>query len=161
MKAVRSLLVPLSLLVMFLGLAVTGTKAQSLFSTHFAGTFNLPFMVQWGSEFLPPGEYSLYYGRVGNAGSYVVEIRGEGTLPQAMFRVNGRSDVKGTEDALVCVREDNKVYVRGLELATIGESAQFTKPHGVSVEAWIIAGNKSYNTNTQLAVARIPIAPVK
>jgi len=165
MKTIRRLVMPAGVLVMFLAMAATGLRAQSLFSTHFAGKFTLPFMAQWGTTVLPPGEYELYYGIQGNKGLYAVEIRGQGELPQVVKIAMGRSDAKAGENALVCVREGNKAHVRALELPAIGESAQFALPHGVSVETKILPGKKSHyqNTKTQLAETRIPIArvPVK
>ena len=163
MKTIRRLVIPAGVLVMFLAMAATGLRAQSLFSTHFAGKFTLPFMAQWGTTVLPPGEYELYYGIQGNKGSYAVEIRGQGELPQVVKIAMGRSDAKAGENALVCVREGNKAHVRALELPAIGESAQFALPHGVEVESKLIAKHQNKSGNTQLAEARIRVerVPIK
>ena len=163
MKTIRRLVIPAGVLVMFLAMAATGVRAQSLFSTHFAGKFTLPFMAQWGTTVLPPGEYELYYGIQGNKGSYAVEIRGQGELPQVVKIAMGRSDAKAGENSLVCVREDNKGYVRALELPAIGESIEFNLPHGVEVESKLIAKHQNKSGNTQLAEARIRVerVPIK
>ena len=162
MKALRRLLVTLSLLVMFLGLAVTGTKAQTIRQTHFAGNFTLTFPLQWGNMILPPGGYNIYYGNLSLSGPRVVEISHEsmGILHSVSVPV-GWENRKSTQSVLVCVFEGNKGYVRSLEMAEIGQSINFKRPHFVEVDSWIVAGNKSHAANTQLAVVRIPVAPVK
>ena len=75
----------------------------------------------------------------------------------------GRSDAKAGENSLVCVREDNKGYVRALELPAIGESIEFNLPHGVEVESKLIAKHQNKSGNTQLAEARIRVerVPIK
>lgn len=162
MKTVRSLLVPLSVLVMFLGLAATGMKAQSLYSTHFVGKFTLPFAAQWGQMTLPPGDYNLYYGFMNEGGAKIIEVAHENVgILHGRVPSMGSDDTKGEGSFLVCVIEGNKAYVRSLQMATLGESVNFARPQGVSVAAWIVAGNKSHNPKTHLAKTRIPIVPVK
>ena len=161
MKTLRRLLVPLSLLVMFLGLAVTGTKAQIIRQTHFTGTFTLPFTVQWGEMILPPGEYTLRYGTLTTSGPHVIEVaRAAMGFQHGVVAVLGQNDGKVTQNVLVCVREGNKGYVRSLQMAETGVSLNFKRPHYVEVESWIVS-NKFHSTNNQIAVVRIPVAPVK
>lgn len=162
MKTLRHALVSVSVLVMFFGVAATGTKGQSLDITHFAGQFTLPFMAQWGEMILPPGNYNLYYGNLTPSGLRAVEVAHEdmGILHGLTLAAN-REDSKVTESVLVCVLEGNKAYVRTLKMADLGLSVGFARPHGVSVRAWIVAGNESHNGKARLAEARIPIVPLK
>ncbi|HXH50212.1 MAG TPA: hypothetical protein VNM47_12780 [Terriglobia bacterium] len=162
MKTVRSLLVSISVLVMFLGLAATGAKAQSLKQTHFAGKFTLPFMIQWGGMILPPGDYNLYIGYLTLSGPRMVEVANEDMGIQRGFVLPVASESrKATQSVLVCVVEGGRGYVRSLEIAELGQSIGFARPHGVSVQAWIVGSNKSHNVNTQLAETRIPVVPRK
>ncbi|HET7214850.1 MAG TPA: hypothetical protein VFL79_14760 [Terriglobia bacterium] len=162
MKTVRSLIVPVSMLVMLLGLAATGMKAQSLSSTHFVGKFTLPFAAEWGRMSLPPGDYNLYYGYMGTGGINIVEVaHQEPDILHGYVFVRGRGDAKGEGSFLTCVFEGDKGYVRSLQMAEISESIEFTRPHGVSVAAWIVAGNETHNTNARLAEMRIPLIPVR
>lgn len=162
MKTVRSLLVPISVFVILLGLAVTGVKAQSLRTTEFAGKFTLPFMVQWGAMALPPGEYNLYYGNLNLSGPRMVEVASEELgFQRGLILPHGQNELKGTKSVLVCVIEGNRGYVRALELGELGQSISFPRPHGVSVSAWIVAGNQSQNVKTQIAEIRISVVPVK
>ena len=161
MKKLRRLLVPLSLLVMFVGLAVTGTKAEIIRQTHFAGTFTLPFTVQWGDMILPPGEYVLRYGTLTTSGPHVIEVsRATMGFLHGVVAVLGQGNGEVTQNLLVCVREGNKGYVRSLQMAETGLSINFKRPHYVEVESWIVS-DRSHNSNAQLAVVRIPVAPVK
>jgi hypothetical protein len=162
MKTLRIVLVPVSLLVMCLGLAATGTKAQSLRITDFAGKFTLPFTAQWGAITLPPGNYNLYYGDLTARGFRIVEIADEDQgIRRGMFIPWGRNDAKGEDTFLVCVFEGKKAYVHSLQMAGLGESIGFARPHGVRVEAWIVAGNQTRNTNARLTQTRIPVLPMK
>ena len=163
MKVVRSLMISVAALMMLFGLAATGAKAQSLYSTHFTGKFTLPFAAQWGQMILPPGDYNLYYGYLGTGGFNIVEVAHVDDLDIVHGRVfpRGTDGAKGEGSFLVCVTEGNRVYIRSLQMAEIGESIQFARPHGVSVSAWIVAGKKAHNTNNTLAAARIPVVPVK
>jgi hypothetical protein len=111
---------------------------------------------------LPAGDYDLYYGYMGRGGIYAVEVANEDTgIHHGWVFPGGIDGVKGEGSFLVCVREGDMGYVRSLQMAEIGESIEFSKPHGVSVETWIMAGKKAYHTNTVLAEMRIPIVPVK
>lgn len=164
MKGIRSLLVSGVTFLVFLALAATGAKAQNLVSAHFTGNFTLPFTVHWGQMILPPGEYSLYYGVYSTAPAYLVEICGKAKgSPHGVILPMGRGDAKTEENALICVREGDSAFVRGLELPAVGESVRFVKPHGVSVESWITEKAQDHNLKSQLAEVRIPIerAPVK
>lgn len=162
MKTLRSLLVPVSLLVMCLGLAATGTNAQSLRITDFAGKFTLPFTAHWGPMTLPPGNYNLYYGDLTARGFRVVEVvNADQGIRHGVLIPWGHNDAKGEETFLVCVFEGDKAYVHSLQMAALGESIGFSRPHGVRVEAWIVAGNPAHNTNARLAQTRIPVLPMK
>lgn len=162
MKKVRSLLVSTSVLVMFLGLATAGVKAQSLKQTHFAGKFTLPFMVQWGGMILPPGDYNLYIGKLNLSGPLMVEVANEdmGIQRGVVLPVTSENR-KATQSVLVCVVEGARGYVRSLEIAELDQSIGFARPHGVSVQAWIVGSNKSHNVNTRVAETRIPVVPQK
>lgn len=162
MKTLRNLMISFAALLMLLALAATGAKAQSLNTTEFAGKFTLPFMAQWGQMTLPPGEYNLYYGRFSASGLRMVEVANENmNILRGVILPRGQNDVKGEGNFLVCVFEGNRAYVRSLQMAELGHSVGFARPHGVSVAAWIVAGNKSQNTNTRFAEIRIPVAPLK
>ncbi len=161
MKTLRRLMVPLSLLVMFFGLAVTRTKAQTLRETHFAGTFTLPFVLQWGDMIMPPGDYNMYYGTLNTSGLQVVEVENDSMwIQHGMVIAKGQVNRKPTQNVLVCVVEGNRAYVRSIEIADMNLSVRFRRPHFVEVESWIVS-NRSHNSNAQLAVVRIPVAPVK
>lgn len=162
MKRLRTLIVPISVLAIFFGLAVTGANAQILKVTDIAGKFTLPFEAQWGRMTLPAGNYNLYYGSVTKSGLRVVEVAGEdwGTLHGVVLPMETKNP-KGEGNFLVCVFEGNRAFVRSLQMAEIGQSVGFARPHGVSVSAWIMAGKESHNTNTKLAETRIPVVPVK
>lgn len=162
MNRLRKLIVLASVLVTFLGLAATGTKAQNLRITEFAGKFSLPFTAQWGAMTLPPGNYNLYYGDLTAGGFRVVEVSDEDQgIRRGVVIPSGRNDAKGEETFLVCVFEGNRAYVHSLQMAAMGQSIGFARPHGVSVEAWIMAGNKAHNTKARLAETRIPVVPLK
>lgn len=163
MRKIRNFAIVGGALLMFFALAATGVKAQALTSTQFTGSFTLPFMAQWGNVTLPSGDYDLYYGSMNFSGANMVEIRGQGEAPHAMFIAAGRNDTKATENALVCVMEGGKAYVRSLELPAIGEGASFTRPKGVRVESWIVSEMQNNNANTELVATRASVVrvPVK
>lgn len=166
MRKIRNLTIVTGALLMFLTLAAVGARGQALTLTDFEGSFTLPFMAQWGNQILPPGDYELNYGSLENAGSYVVEIRGQGGLPQGIFIVAGRNNTKSTENVIVFVMEDGKAHARTLDLPAIGLAAQFARPHAVSVQSWIVAGNSSPKANTLpanglVSIVRVPVKPVK
>jgi len=162
MKTLRRWIIPASVLVIFLGLAATGMKAQSLRSTEFAGKFTLPFMAQWGEITLPPGNYNLYYGAFTASGLRMVEVAHENLgIVHGLVLARGRNDARGEGNFLVCVLEGNRTYVRSLQMEEVGHTVGFARPHGVSVAAWIVAGNKTRNTNARFAEIRIPVALLK
>jgi hypothetical protein len=76
MKKIRNLMTFGGLFVAVLALGTTGARAQRLYSTQFAGTFTIPFEVQWGTMTLPAGEYTLSYG-IQRSGANLVEIAGK------------------------------------------------------------------------------------
>jgi hypothetical protein len=161
MKKLGSLMISFAVLVTLFALVETGAKAQSIDSTQFVGKFTLPFEARWGGMILPAGNYNLKFGYT-MGGLRVVEVAGEdaGILHGWVF-AKGRVNTKGEGSFLVCVLNGNTGYVRSLQLAEFGESINFARPHGVSVDAWIVAGKKSHNAKTQLAETRIPIVPAK
>lgn len=162
MKKVRSWMISVAALLMLFGWVATEAKAQSLYSTHFAGKFTLPFEAQWGQMTLPPGNYILYYGYMGTGGIHVVEVAREDTgHGQGRVFPRGRDNSRGEASFLVCIRDGDKGYVRSLHMAEIGESIEFARPHGVDVNAWIVAGKKTHNSNAKLAEMRVPVVPVK
>lgn len=155
-------MIPATVLVVFLSLAATGMKAQTLRATDFAGEFTLPFTVQWGGLTLPAGDYNLYYGTWSQAGIRVVEVAHENLgVVHGLVLARGRDDAKGKGSFLKCVFEGDRAYVRSLKIAEINESIEFARPHGVSVAAWIVADKESRNTNARFAETRIPILPAK
>lgn len=161
MKKLRSILIPIAALLMFLPFSSTGAGVQSLYTTQFTGTFTLPFVAQWGRIILPPGEYTLNYGTLNSAGLHAVEVASERDLSIRGWAIPmAKGDVKGTESHLVCVLEGNKVYVRSLELPEMSATLHFPRPHGVRVEAWIVSEKQSHNATSRLAEIRVPIAPV-
>ncbi len=160
MKTIRRLMIPVGVLMMFFALAAARASAQELNSTHFSGTFTLPFEAQWGAMTLPAGDYTLSYGYITAGDVRGVGITGkeEGSPRGWIISVPG-GNTEATENYLLIVRNGEGGYVRALELADIGESAQFMMPHGVKVETKILNGKASHKTNTQLAEIRIPVKP--
>ena len=159
MKNIRNLVTLAGLAALFLTLGAAGARAQSLMSTQFAGKFTLPFEVQWGRTILPVGEYSLYYGRVHDGGSMVVEVRGkEGSSPHVFILPMGTSTPSTTKNALVLIRQGSAGIVRTLELAAIGTSVSFALPP----ESELLARNGQHIKYAQLAegpmlIQRIPV----
>jgi hypothetical protein len=143
-------------------LAATEARAQVFDSTRFAGTFTLPFDAQWGAMALPAGDYSLSYGKPFSGGIYVLVVVGkaEGS-PRGMIFIRGHGRTSATKNALVSIREGSKAYFRELRLGAIGESVDFTLPHGVRVRAWVVAGKRNPNTNTQLTEVGMPVEGVQ
>jgi hypothetical protein len=164
MKTVRNMTIVMGLALAVFGLAATSANAQTLTTTSFGGTFTLPFEAQWGSMTLPAGDYSLFYGHLNGRGTYLVEVAGkaEGS-PHGMVITRGRNQAKTSENVIVCVREENKGYIRGLQIGVIGESATFKIPHGVEVRARIVVENQKHKGNTHLAQAStvVELVPIK
>lgn len=166
MKTVRNMTILVGLALLFLGLGLTRVNAQTLTTTSFGGTFTLPFEAQWGSLTLPAGDYSLFYGHLNGRGTYLVEVAGKAKgSPHGMVITRGRTQAKTSENEIVCVREGNKGYVRGLQIGVIGESAAFKIPHGVEVRTRIVVENQKHKGNNQLAqastvVERVPIKQI-
>jgi hypothetical protein len=159
MKNIRNLVTLTGLFVVFFALGATGARAQSLNTTNFAGTFTLPFVVQWGPATLPAGEYSLYYGRLNNGGPATVEVIGkEGRTPHALILAQGINDASMKKSALVLIREGNAGIVRVLEMPAVGEAVEFSMPRHTQLMAQKGNGSK----NVQIAegpklIQRIPI----
>jgi hypothetical protein len=160
MKKILNLVTLAGLSLAFLALGAAGAKAQTVYSTRFVGTFTLPFEAQWGALTLPAGDYTLEYG-MQESGHRLAFVRGtEKGRPYGMILAGPLDQTSETKNALVCVLEGNKGYVRAVELPVIGESARFALPHGVKVEARILRGKLNHNAKTQLAETRIRIARV-
>jgi hypothetical protein len=166
MKTLRNMTIVVGLALVLLGLGATSASAQTLTTTSFGGTFTLPFEAQWGSMTLPAGDYSLFYGHMNGRGAYLVEVAGKGEGgPHGMVIARGRNQAETSENVIVCVREGNKGYIRGLQIGVIGESATFKIPHGVEVRTRIVVENQKHKGNTQIAqastvVERVPIKQI-
>lgn len=161
MKTTRSLMILAELFVVLFAVGAAGARAQALSTTRFAGSFTLPFEVQWGTMTLPAGDYTLRYGQLINGGVYAVQVVGkaEGS-PNGLILAGARKDVSETGNELVCVRNGNSGVVRALEMPAIGESIDFPLPHGVE----LLAREQNHGTNTQIAqvpmlIRRIPAGP--
>jgi hypothetical protein len=160
MKPIRNLMILGGLCLMLFAMGVTGASAQAISTPSFSGTFTLPEETHWGKMILPAGDYSLSYG-TRSSSTYLVTVDGKAAgSPRGMLFAWPRNEAKTAENVLNCIREDDILYVRSLEMAELGQSISFPRPHGVSVSAWIEAGNKSHNVKTQLTETRRPIAPV-
>ncbi len=160
MKTIRNFMILVATSLVLLVLAATGAKGQALGSTQFTGTFTLPFEAQLGAMTLPAGDYSIRYGRLNNGGIYTVAItaKAEGG-PHGWVLPESADPISATKNALVCVRQGNKITVRALELAEIGESVSFALPHGPELMAKL----RNHNGNIQLAEMRVPVerVPIK
>jgi len=126
MKTIRKFMIPVGVLMIFFALAAATASAQGLYSTHFRGTFTLPFEAQWGTMTLPAGDYTLSYGFLSASGTRLVSVTGkEEVSPRGWIIPVPGGNTKATENYLVIVRNGDSGYVRALELAAIGESVQF------------------------------------
>jgi hypothetical protein len=149
MKTIRSLMTLAGLSLVLFALSATGAKGQILHSTHFAGTFTLPFEAQWGKMTLPAGDYTLEYGLL-NGGGPLVVVRGKAEGSPSGIILAGASDgTSAAKNAIVCIRNGNTLVVRALEMPAIGESANFALPHGAQLEA----RSRNHRGYTQLAEA--------
>ena len=147
----------LSLVLFTMG--ATGARGQVIYSTHFTGTFTLPFEAQWGAMTLPSGDYTLQYGTQDNGHGLVV-VRGTAKgSPYGMILAGPVGDVSATRNAIVCVRKGNALLVRALEMPAIGESVAFRMPRGVR----LMANRRNGRTNTRPAEAStlIQLVPVR
>lgn len=130
MKTIRGLMTLAGLSVMLLALGATGAKGQANYSTHFAGTFTLPFEAQWGRMTLPVGDYTLEYG-LNETGHGLVLVRGtEKGSPYGIILAGPASQTSTAKNAIVCIREGNTLIVRALEMQALGESVHFPLPRG-------------------------------
>ena len=144
MKIIRNWVTLASFSVVVFALCAAGARAQSLRTTHFAGTFTLPFEAQWGRVALPAGEYRLAYGRLYEGGVKMVEIVGkENSTPHVLILTRGVTDTSAKKSALVCIREGDTVIVRVLEMPQIGESVDFAMPPGTKLMANRSDGKKN------------------
>lgn len=159
MKIIRNWVTLAGLSVVVFALCAAGARAQSLRTTHYAGTFTLPFEAHWGQATLPAGQYSLYYGRLFNGGVGVVEVIGkENRSPHVFILPWGVNDATATRDELICVREGNAGVIRTLEMPETGTALNFKMPRGTQLMAKRSKGGK----NVQMAegpklIQRIPI----
>jgi hypothetical protein len=158
MKTIRNWMTLVGLSLLLPALAVTAARAQGISAAEFNGSFTLPFEVQWGSMILPPGDYTLNYGRlIDRAGAHAVAVAGEAKgSPHGTLLVQGRSQTSATKNGLVCTREGDTLIVRALEMPAIGESVSFAAPYGIER----LAQKKGPKAKTQLAEARMPTVRV-
>lgn len=159
MKNIRNLVTLTGLLVVFFALSATATRAQSLTTTNFSGTFTLPFEAQWGPVTLSAGEYSLYYGRLNGGGPAMVEVVGkEDRNPHAFILAQGVSDASIKKSALVCIREGNAGIIRVLEIPQLGQAVGFKMPRGVELRAQKNNGNRNVEVaGGPMLLQRIPV----
>jgi hypothetical protein len=163
MKNIRNLVTLVGLTVVFFALSATGARAQSLSNTRFSGTFTLPFEAQWGPVTLQPGAYNLYYGRLTDGGSAMVEVVGkENRRPHVLILSQGVNPASTRKSALVCIREGNVGIIRVLEMPQLGEAVEFKMPHGTQ----LMAQNRFGSKNVQIAegpklIQRIPVTLTK
>jgi hypothetical protein len=156
MKTIRSLMTLAGLCLVLFALGATGARGQVVYSTHFAGTFTLPFEAQWGAMTLPAGDYTLQYGTLDN-GHRLVLVRGTAKgSPYGMIPAGPVDDTSAAKNAIVCVREGNALIVRSLEMPAIGESVRFNLPRG----AKLVAKLRNHNGYTQLAEAPMLIQQI-
>ena len=164
MKTFRNITVLVGLSAVLFALVATGARAQTLALTSFSGTFTLPLDAQWGAMTLPAGDYSLSYGQPFKGGIHAVTVAGEAVgSPHGMILMKARSQTSASKNKLLCVREGNKLYVRTLELASIGESVHFKIPQVVEVRSKVIAKNHSPSGKTRFREVAILVhgAPAK
>ena len=96
------------------------------------------------------------------SGPHITEVAREAMgLQHGVVAALGQDNSKLMQNLLVWVREGDQGYVRSIKMAEMGRAINVERPHFVEVESWIVSGNKSHNPNSQVAVVRIPIAPVK
>ena len=158
MKTIRASVTLVGLSLILFALATVGAKGQVLYSTHFAGSFTLPFEAQWGKMTLPAGEYTLDYGSLNNGYRLVVVGSAAKGGPVGMIQAGPGNETSAAKNAIVCIREGDTLVVRALEMAAIGESVRFGLPRG----AKLVAHNGKRRGYTQLAEApmliqRIPV----
>ncbi|HET9179189.1 MAG TPA: hypothetical protein VFQ24_12600 [Terriglobia bacterium] len=158
MKTIRISVTLVGLSLALFALSSVGARGQGVHTTHFAGTFTLPFEAQWGKMTLPAGDYTLQYDTLDNgAGLVVVQGTDKGS-PQGMVLAGPRDHASAPNNAIVCIREGNALVVRSLEMPAISESVRFNLPRG----AKLVAHNGNRGGYTQLAEApmliqRIPV----
>ena len=150
MKSIRNMMTLAGLSLVLFALSVTGAKAQNIALPSFEGYFTLPAAAQWGGMTLPAGEYTLSYGQLFKGGVRAVVIAGkaDGNI-RGMALVSANNDPSTKKDALVCVREGDRLVVRALEIPEIGTAAMFSLPHGER----LMAHKRDHKGYTQLAEA--------
>ena len=156
MKTIRNLMALAGLFVAFLALGTAGAKGQVLDTPSFTGTFTLPVEAQWGKMTLPAGDYTLKFGLL-STGHALVEVKGraEGSV-HGIVEAGPYGQTSATKNAIVCIRENNALIVRALEMPQIGTAAEFAVPRGTKLTAQ--KGND--NSYTPLAEAPMPIQRV-
>jgi hypothetical protein len=160
MKTIRNITILVGLSVALFAMGATGARGEVPYSTHLAGMFTLPFKAQWGKLTLPAGDYTLQYGTEDN-GQGLVVVRGMAKgSPYGMILAGPTGQTSATKNALVCVREGKRVYIRELQMGAIAQSASFKLPHGVKVRAWVVASKGNHNSTTQIAEVLVPIERV-
>jgi hypothetical protein len=160
MKTIRKIAIVVGVSLALFALGSTKARAQAIESPGFTGTFTLPAETHWGAMTLPAGDYTLRYGTAFSS-TYLVTVAneaGEGIL--GMILPGARDDAKAADNALNCVREGDRLYVRALELPSMGESVHFKIPHGVEVRSRVVAKHQSESGNTRMAEVRITVEQV-
>jgi hypothetical protein len=158
MKTIRSLLTLVAMSMVLFALGTAEAKARVFDTVSFEGSVTLPLDTQWGAMRLPAGEYKVLLGS-NDFGFKFVEVRdkAKGSL-HGMILAGPFGDTSATKNALVCVRKDNLLIVRTLELPTLGHRVSFRNHRGEH----LLARNRNRGTNMQLAevpelTQRIPV----
>ncbi len=158
MKKIRSFMTMAGLSLVVLTLGVAGANAQNLSRTLFHGSINLPAQTQWGSTTLPAGQYNVFYGPLYEGGVNVVEIISkERKGPQTFVLSKGQEPTSAQKNSLICVHNGKSLVVRQLEMATIGQSVDFTMPRHMELTARKQTHGKYTAANEQTQVERISV----
>lgn len=158
MKSIRVSLTMVGLTLVFLVAGANGARAQTLQTTVFSGSINLPVEAQWQGKVLPAGNYSLYYGtRVD--GIQLVEIQGKAKgSPDLFIMPQAHNRSSSSRNELVCARNGHRLVVMGLQMSGLGESLSFAMPHGMER----MARNSGSGATSEVAAAgpqiqRVPV----
>jgi hypothetical protein len=131
MKAIRrfSFLQALALSVLALGLSASPAAAQSV-----TGTFKLPMTANWGTSFLPAGEYS--YSAEISQGIPIVTVRSLDTKWAQMFLAQSVSAGDDSKPAtLELSRQGDKLYVSSISARGMGLVFNYSVPKAVETPA--------------------------
>jgi hypothetical protein len=157
MKTIRKIAIVVGVSLALFALGATGARAQAIESPGFTGTFTLPAETHWGAMTLPAGAYTLRYGTALSS-TYLVTVanKAEESI-LGMILPKDRENASAAENALICVREGDILFVRGLELPAIGQAAHFKLPHGVEVRSRVKPIAKHKNQKGNSPVAQVPV----